>query len=344
MITDAKNILVINLRYIGDTIWMYPFIRNLKHNMPEAKITALVNEGGALLELMEELTEVIAIPRKELKGKGGLRRYVKLLGEVRAKRFDTVFILSNNDRSTFIGFVSGAKRRIGFLSGSRFRASMLTQKSRWTAEGDPHMIRFFLQLLTDSGLKIRETALTIPVPEELREATKKRFSITGERKTVIVHPGARMPLRQWGSENFIKVINELSGSYRIILAGGPGDREVVDTVLKGLDRPPDAVTTDTTLLEFAALCSISDIFIGNDSAPIHIAAGAGAFVVGIYGPTIATHCGPWTDRKLIFDDETVPCKLCKQERCTGEEFKACFKEITAEVVLKKLREALSTSA
>ena len=173
---------------------------------------------------------------------------------------------------------------------------------------------------------------------------KKRFSITGNKKTVIVHPGARLPLRQWGAENFIKVINELAGSYRIILAGGPGDSEIVDMVLKGLDRPPDAITTDTTLAEFAALCSISDIFIGNDSAPIHIAAGAGAFVVGIYGPTLAKHCAPWTDRKLIFDDETVPCKLCKQERCTGKEFKACFKEITPEVVLRKLSEVLGSGA
>jgi len=338
MITDAKKILVINLRYIGDTIWTYPFIRNLKLNIPGAEITALVSEGGPLLELMDELDSVIAVPRKELKGRGGLRRYVKLLGEVRAKRFDTVFILSNNDRSTFIAFVSGARRRIGYLSGSRFRESMLTHKSRWTAEGDPHMINHLLQLLTDSGLEIKDASLKIPVPEKLREEMKKRFSITRDRKTIIVHPGSRLPLRQWGAENFAKVIDGLAGSYRIILAGGPGDREIVDEVLKGLDRPPDVVNTDTTLVEFTALCSVSDIFIGNDSAPIHMAAGAGAFVVGIYGPTIATHCGPWTGRKLIFDDEAVPCKLCRQERCTAEEFKLCFREITPEIVLKKLRE------
>ena len=344
MITDAKNILVINLRYIGDTVWMYPFIRNLKLGIPEAQITALVNEGGDLLKLMDEVSGVIAVPRKELKGKGGIKRYVKLLAEVRARKFDTVFVLSNNDRSTFVAFASGAKRRIGYLSGSRFRSSMLTHKSRWSAKDGPHMIRYYLQLLTDYGIEIKDKTLKIPVPSRLREEMRKRFSITGERKTVVVHPGSRLPLRQWGADNFAKVIDGLSGSYRIILAGGPADREIVDEVAKRLKRPPDAVTTDTTLVEFAALCSLTDIFIGNDSAPIHIAAGAGAFVVGIYGPTIAAHCGPWTDKKLIFDDETVPCKLCRQERCTGEDFKACFKEITPEVVLKKLSEVLGSGA
>ena len=54
MIRDAKKILVINMRYIGDTVWMYPFIRNLKLGIPEAQITALVNEGGDLLKLMDE--------------------------------------------------------------------------------------------------------------------------------------------------------------------------------------------------------------------------------------------------------------------------------------------------
>jgi len=38
MLRDAKKILVINLRYIGDTIWMYPFIKNLKLNLPDQEV------------------------------------------------------------------------------------------------------------------------------------------------------------------------------------------------------------------------------------------------------------------------------------------------------------------
>jgi len=329
------------MRYIGDTIWMYPFIKNLKLNIPEARITALINEGAPLLELMPEVSEVIAVPRKELKGKGGLKRYLRLLGEVRSKRFDTVFVLSNNDRSTFITLVSGAKRRIGYLSGSRVREAMLTERYKWRPEGDHHMVRYILQLLTHSGLEIKDKTLRIPVPEEMRALIRKRFSITGGRKTVMVHPGSRLPLRQWGAKNFGRVIDGLAPECRIILAGGPGDRETVDEVAKGLKRPPDVITTDTTLVEFAALCSLTDVFIGNDSAPIHIAAATGAFVIGIYGPTIASHCAPWTDRKLVFDDESVPCKLCKQDRCTAEEVQLCFKSITPEAVLKGARKVLS---
>jgi len=71
MLKDAKKILVINLRYIGDTIWMYPFLRNLKLNFPRAEITALVNEGGEIfLKLLPDVSEVIALEKKD---KGAVR-------------------------------------------------------------------------------------------------------------------------------------------------------------------------------------------------------------------------------------------------------------------------------
>ena len=114
MLRNAERILVINLRYIGDTIWMYPFLKNLKLNFPRAEITALVNEGGEIfLKLLPDVSEVITMRRKEIKGRFGFIRFVRFLMEIRRKKFDTVFILSSSDRPTIIGFVSGAKNRIG---------------------------------------------------------------------------------------------------------------------------------------------------------------------------------------------------------------------------------------
>ncbi len=67
---SAKKILVINLRYIGDTILMFPFIKNLKLNLPDADIFVLVNEGTeTFLKLMPEIAEVISFERKKMKGK-----------------------------------------------------------------------------------------------------------------------------------------------------------------------------------------------------------------------------------------------------------------------------------
>jgi heptosyltransferase-3 len=320
---------------------MYPFILNLKLNLPDADITALINAGGeSLLELMPELSEVITIHRKSIKGVGGLTTSLKLLSLLRAKKFDTVFILSNSDRATFIGLASGAKQRIGFVSDSWFRGLLLTKKSKWDRIKTPHFVEYNLQLLTDNGLTIYDPGIVLPLPAGLSAGLKKRFSITTGRKTVIVHPGTRGPLRNWGAANFIKVINELSDRYAIFLAGGPSEQEILDEILKGLNRKPEIITTDLNLVEFSALCSICDLFIGNDSAPIHMAAATGIYVIGIYGPTLAKHCSPWTDKKIIFDDETIPCRLCDQKQCYSDIFQECFAAIKPEMIIEKAKEIL----
>jgi lipopolysaccharide heptosyltransferase II len=344
---NAKKILVINLRYIGDTIWMYPFLRNLKLNIPDAKITALVNEGGEVfLKLLPDLSEVITVPRKQIKGRFGFITFARFLMEIRRKKFDTVFVLSNSDRPTIIGFASGAGVRVGFRHDSWWRAYLLTERLRWEHERTPHMIEYYLQALTDTGLTVFDRRLTIDVPEDgIREITE-RFGILKERdrKTIIVHPGSRTKLRQWGPGRFAEVINALAEDCRIFLIGGPQERDVVQDVLKRLKRTPDIVSNELSLLEFAALCKFADLFVGNDSAPIHIAAGSGMFVIGIYGPTLSKYCGPWTERRALFDLSTLPCRMCDQEKCIHEEKQACLKEITPSMVIGKVREVLGAMA
>jgi heptosyltransferase-3 len=340
MLRSAKKILIINLRYIGDTIWMYPFIKNLKVNLPDAEISALVNKGGEVfLELMPELSEVIVFKRKEIKSKYGIFKFIKFLMEIRNKDFDTVFILSNSDRPTIIGFASGAKIRIGFKSDSWWRGYLLTTKFKWDDNKNPHMIEYYLQALTDVGFTVHDRRFTIDIPDSVIKEIIEKFSIlkTRDKKSVLVHPGARTKLRQWGVEKFAEVINSIADRYRIFLIGGPDEDDIIQDMLNKLKKPPDIVSTNLNLLEFAALCKFSDLFIGNDSAPIHIAAATGLFVIGIYGPTLSKHCGPWTDKRVLFDMSTVPCRPCRQDKCIYPERQACLNIVTPKMVIDRIK-------
>ena len=338
-----KKILVIDLSYIGDTIWMSPFIKNLKQNLPDAEISVLVNEGGeAFLKLMPELSEVISFERKKMKSNWGAFKFIKFLKEIRNKNFEAVFVLSSSDRPTIIGFASGAKIRIGFESDNWrrcFLGLLLTKKIKWDADRNPHMSDYNLQALTDVGLKIFDRIPVINVPDSVIERITEKFNIlrTRNKKSIAVHPSARIRLKQWGVENFADVINSVSDCYRIFLIGGPHDAGIVQAILSKLKRPPDIVSTDLELLEFAALCKLSDLFVGNDSAPIHIAAAVGLFVIGIYGPTLSKHCYPLTDKKVLFEG-TAPCKPCELVKCINQEECACLNMIKPEMVINKIKE------
>lgn len=339
MIRSAKKILVINLRYIGDTLWMYPFIKNLKLNLPHAEISALINEGGEVfLKLLPELSEVIVLQRKAIKGRYGFGKFIRFLIQIRKKRFDTAIMLTNSDRPTIISFISGAATRIGYESDSWWRRVLLTKKCKWDSNKNPHMIEHHLQILTELGLKIYDTSLTIEVPNNIIEKTIERFSVlkTRNKKSILVHPGSRNHLRQWGVKNFAEVINSISEQYRIFLIGGPSEKHIIEDIMNNLKKSPDIVSTDVDLLEFAALCKHSDLFIGNDSAPIHIAAATGVFVIGIYGPTLSKYCGPWTDKRALFDMSTVPCRPCEQDECINQEKQACLNIVTPGMIIDKV--------
>ncbi|MBI5641724.1 MAG: glycosyltransferase family 9 protein [Nitrospirae bacterium] len=338
---NARKILVINLRYIGDTLWMLPFLKNLRMNIPDAEISALVNKGGEVfLRLMPGMSDVIAFDRQEMKGRLGFLKFIRFLSRIRQRGFDVVFVLSNSDRPTVISLATGAKVRIGFEGDSWWRSSLLTERLRWDAEKNPHLIEYQLQALTDAGLRIFDRTLTLDVPEDEIKGIIRRFNILKQtdKRSILVHPGARTRFRQWGTEKFAGVMNAFSDTHRIFLIGGPQEGGVVQDVLRRLKRAPDIVSTELSLLEFAALSRLSDLFLGNDSAPIHIAAAAGTCVIGIYGPTLSKHCGPWTEKKALFDISTLPCRLCRQDVCTNEEEKACMNEVTPEMVINRIRE------
>ncbi len=341
---SSKNIVVIDLRYIGDCIFLIPLIRNLKANLHDAKITAVVNEGGeSLLRLIPEIHKVIAVKRKEIKGRLGVIKFLHLLMDIRRRNFDTAIVVPHSDRPTIIAFVSGAKIRIGFLSDSWWRNTLLTHKLKYDSENNPHLIEYNLQILTDLGLKIFDNSLSIQVPDQHVIAISRKYTILQkkDKKSIIIHPGARGFLRQWGADKFAQVINAISEKYRIYLIGGPSEDNIVKEIHKKLTRQPAIISTELNLVEFASLCSLSDLFIGNDSAPIHIAAATGIFVVGLYGPTLPKFCKPWTERSLLFDTSRLPCRQCEQDKCLSPIIKACIDEIKPEQVIEGVRSVLS---
>lgn len=339
----SKNIVVIDLRYIGDCLFLIPLIRNLKINLQDAKITAVVNEGGeSLLRLIPEIHEVIAVKRREIKGRLGVIKFLHLLRDIRSRNFDTAIVVPHSDRPTIIAFASGAKTRIGYISDSWWRNSLLTHKLKYDRENNPHLIEYNLQILTDLGLKIYDRGLSIKLPEEDITAISKRYAIpkTRDKKSIIIHPGARGFLRQWGADNFAEVINAFSEKYRIYLIGGPSEDNIIKEIHKKLTRQPAIISTELNLIEFSSLCSLSDVFIGNDSAPIHIAAATGMFVAGLYGPTLPKFCRPWTEKSLLFDVSRLTCRQCEQDKCLSPIIKACIDEIKPEQVIEGVKSVL----
>ena len=150
----------------------------------------------------------------------------------------------------------------------------------------------------------------------------ERHRIVSGEEVVAIAPGGgesakrTMLTKRWPVQNYIELIQRLEDerSSRVILVGGPGDREVTNHIIQ---ISPDCLDgTDLSFGDMASVLQRCNLFIGNDSAPHHIAASMGIPCIGIFGPTDPHQWAPHDQNSSVvikpvechpcFTDETFP--------------------------------------
>jgi len=111
---------------------------------------------------------------------------------------------------------------------------------------------------------------------------------------VSVFPGSGWPGKCWPAENFAELINKLAGQSGIFVAlgGSPNERELCERVKKMANVPVLNMAGRLSLDESAAMMKRSVLLIGNDSAPIHLAAAIGCPTLSLWGPTFPEKWAP----------------------------------------------------
>ena len=87
-------------------------------------------------------------------------------------------------------------------------------------------------------------------------------------------------------------------------------------------------------MDINSLCdyiSILDLFITNDSGPMHIAASFSVPLIAIFGPTDSKETSPWCNNAILLDKHLV-CAPCKKRECPLSHHN-CMKLITPDEVI-----------
>ncbi|MDQ5985417.1 MAG: hypothetical protein CSYNP_01127 [Syntrophus sp. SKADARSKE-3] len=159
-----------------------------------------------------------------------------------------------------------------------------------------------------------------------------------------INPGGDRPNRRWGTDRFASVADALSHNDKamIVLFGGPGEEALADTIGKHLPAAKVvSVAGRLNLHELCYLISRLDLFITNDSGPMHIAAATGTPVVAIFGPENPRFLRPYAPEglyRVVYKD--VPCRPCNKSACDNP---ICLTSITTDEVLSSARDLLRTA-
>jgi predicted lipopolysaccharide heptosyltransferase III len=334
------KILLTRLRFIGDVVLTTPIIRAVRSAYPQAHIAYLAErEALSLLDHNPNLNETIPYDfRRNVLSK------LLLYRRLRMKSFDLVIDLFGNPRSALLTYFTGARVRVG-LDGKP-RSRLYTH--RILDDGQPKTaVEFYSQFLhaleIDAPTAKTEVFLT---EDERREARiyLRWQGIDPNRPIVGLHPGASWPAKVWSADRFAELADRLIAKLgaQVLLTEGPKDHEAVVAVSR---RCVGSVKTlgILPLRQLAALLSHVDVYVANDSGPMHIAVAVGTKTIGIFGPGEENIWFPYDRREgHLALRKDVWCHPCHLDFCdkVGDGYMKCMQLLEVDEVFNAVEERL----
>ena len=309
------RILVIRRDNIGDLVCTTPLFAALRKRYPDGRLVALVNSYNAgVLAGNPDLDAVHAYTKLKHREPGQgvfglLLDRLQLIGQLRRERFDCV-VLAKSEFDHY-GLKTARRLRVprvvGFAHPQLPVPRALTQPLPPPANHELHEVEVLAQLA--AALDAREPpgpVRVFPAPERVAE-WRGRFPALGSGKQwIALHISARERIRLWPVEKFIELAKVLARQgFGVVLLWAPGAEN--DPRHPGDDERAAAIATragpDVTLVpaktgrldELIAVLSLCRAFIGIDGGAMHLAAGLGLPIVGLFEGIASKqrHWHPW---------------------------------------------------
>ncbi|MCZ4059790.1 putative lipopolysaccharide heptosyltransferase III [Pantoea sp. LMR881] len=307
---SPHNILLIKLRHHGDMLLTTPVINALRRRYPHASIDVLLyQETRPMLEAHPAVRRLHLIDRK-WKNEGSWRKFAHeraLLADIRACHYDLVINLADQWRAAMITLLSGAPLRIGFAYKKRdnFVWRRCHNQLVSTADhGKLHTVEQNMSALAPLGISRTDARASMHYSETDKQ---KVLSLLAENAVsspfIVVQPTSRWVFKCWEDEKVAATIDQLAQTGRkVVLTAAPDKKELhMIEHIQSLCQSSDVVSFagKLSLPQLAALIDQAHLFIGVDSAPMHMAAALDTPCIALFGPTKLQHWRPWGENNQV---------------------------------------------
>ena len=339
---DIRRIAVIKLDHLGDVILSIPALANLKAHFPQAHIAIVVNSSSdPIARTIAQVDEVICYDARFFDKSGGGKRFdlkngIRFAREMRRREFDLIVDL----RGSFAPLVFALTAR------SRYRIDrgtyLVHRKIGKIPPISQHEAEISLDLFARAGISGRPVDISLKLEETDLDSANSLLNRGDLRfPVVVIHPGAPASLKRWSAEKYAQLAGELLREYnaRIVLVGRKEERQITDSIALAINHQATDLSGQTTLGQLCAVLRMADLFIGNDSGPMHIASACGTKVIGLFGPTSPQRFGPYGDKCIALRMESR-CPPCMREECKTPDYR-CVDKISVDNVMEIVRQMLS---
>jgi len=354
---QIKKILIVQVAGIGDLVLATPTLRALRDRFFQSHISLLtLPRAKELIIGSGYIDEVFTFDLKKYSSFLSflrIRRFKEVLGlvkKLRQEHFDMTINLYGLVRKrgiirmALLLYLIGTKYRVGRNTDGRgfFYNIKVPEDSR----GSKHEVERNLDVARVLGADIKDKHLEVHVSGEddkyVSEFLRKNQALDSNL-IIGFNPGAAVPSHLWGKENFARLGDKLVERYKckIVITGGPEEIKLAYEVADLMQIKPLITTGKLIFKQSAALIKRCDLFISNETGPMHIAVAMNTPLIALLGPASIKYF-PYGDKeRFIVIKKDVSCSPCYKLRCKRH---VCMELITVEEVMQaavKLIERIS---
>jgi heptosyltransferase-1 len=336
---------------IGDFLNVVPAIKCLHANFPDSTISLLAQSGNRLIlplcSVRAVITDIIDYDTKTLHN--SFLKKLRLLITLRKRNYDLVYFPSRGEgmrEEVLMSLIIGAPHRLGFRKGK----VGLSNTVKVELKDDIPIMEQNLAILKAANLDVDKQEVGFDIPEKDMTYTKELLTKHGSNNSfplITIHPGASWyeRYRCWPLDKYISLIDILLKKFSaaVIIIGSKNEAEIGNRINQGIqDSHLLNLIGKTTISQMAAFIKVSDIFIGNDSGPLHVALSLGVPTVAIFGQTSPKQVISATGNYITVSKkiECSPCYLHQPRFKPCCDDIKCLNEISVEEVIKYFREIL----
>ena len=375
---DIKSILLRLPNWLGDSVMVSSAFEWLKLSFPLADFSIVGTKASCgIYERDSRIKHIFIDESKKAKSRIlATKDLAKAIG-----KHDLAITFSNTFFSALLLYLTKSPVRIGYAKNARgFLLTHALKLQKHDLQGKKyHQVLLYLSLIAPL-LQVREQVAhtltstltrTLPnnapkepishkilMPNEILEtlSTKPLTLIShsidiapSPNKPIIgINPGAAFgSAKRWEQSHFVSVIEYfLDKTYQVYLFGSSAESSANTDIANALKNHKNLqyfhnLTDKTNLSELIDHINAVNVFITNDSGPMHIATALKTPIVAIFGPTDISETAPYipahTEQSIALLHANLPCSPCKKRECPLTHHN-CMKLISPqEVITSTLR-------
>jgi ADP-heptose:LPS heptosyltransferase len=288
-----------------------PALKAIRGRFPAAKITVMVGKSGAeIIEISGFVDERITVDRVKLRdGKKleSIKEVLKIVKDVRRRKFDFVIDLHSLYETNLLGYFSGAKYRLYINRENRSLDFLANFQPKPPLENKKlHLTDQYLNVLKPLGIENAPCFVKIQPRAKDLQKVENLLQTAQLKQLVGLFPGAGNTSRRWSLKKFAETAQSLSKDKNLqtIVFLGPEEENLRFEVEEKF--PTETIILDKlSLLELVAALSKLSVLISNDTGAIHLGGVVGTAIVLVMDRRAPTTYLPLTEKIRVVNNDTI---------------------------------------